>query len=71
MMQPVNCTSARLLLGVYLLGAIGPADRAQADAHLGGCRGCRDELAGLAGLPGLLSRVMADEAFILAECGAE
>jgi predicted anti-sigma-YlaC factor YlaD len=69
MTPSTDCTAARLLLGVYLLGAIGPADRAQVDAHLAGCRECRDEIAGLAGLPGLLSRVIADEAFMLADCG--
>ena len=44
-------------LGVYVLGAIDPADRALVEAHLTTCRDCRDELAGLAGLPALLSRV--------------
>jgi hypothetical protein len=63
-----NCTEVRLLLGVYLLGAIGTADRGQVDAHLPGCRDCRDELAGLASLPGLLARVSADESFVLAGC---
>jgi hypothetical protein len=53
-------------LGVYVLGAIDPADRALVDAHLTTCRDCRDELAGLAGLPALLSRVSAEEAVALA-----
>jgi len=67
MTQPMDCAETRLSLGVYVLGAIDPAERAQVDAHLGGCRDCRDELAGLAGLPALLSRVGAEEAFALAE----
>ena len=56
-----DCTDARLSLGVYVLGAIDPAERALVDAHLLTCRDCRDELAGLAGLPALLARVNPDE----------
>jgi len=56
-----DCTDARLSLGVYVLGAIDPAERSQVDAHLVTCRDCRDELAGLAGLPALLARVNPDE----------
>jgi Putative zinc-finger len=67
MTEQMDCAETRLSLGVYVLGAIDPAERAQVDAHLAGCRDCRDELAGLAGLPALLSRVGAEEAFALAE----
>jgi len=56
-----DCTEARLSLGVYVLGAIDPAERALVDAHLATCKDCRDELAGLAGLPALLARVNPDE----------
>ena len=56
-----DCTDARVSLGVYVLGAIDPAERALVDAHLLTCRDCRDELAGLAGLPALLARVNPDE----------
>jgi len=56
-----DCTDTRQALGVYVLGAIDPAERSQVDRHVTGCRECRDELAGLAGLPALLSRVSADE----------
>ena len=56
-----DCTDARVSLGVYVLGAIDPAERALVDAHLVTCRDCRDELAGLAGLPALLARVNPDE----------
>jgi len=56
-----GCTDARPSLGVYVLGAIDPAERALVDAHLLTCRDCRDELAGLAGLPALLARVNPDE----------
>jgi hypothetical protein len=51
------CRAIRQLLGVYVLGAIEPAERALVDEHLGECQPCRDELAGLAGLPAMLSRV--------------
>ena len=50
------CAGMRPLLGVYLTGAIAPADRAVVVRHLAGCADCRAELAGLAGLPGLLRR---------------
>ena len=52
----------RRALGVYVVGAIGPADRNAVEEHLAGCADCRDELAGLAGLPALLGRVPAGEA---------
>jgi hypothetical protein len=61
MTQTWDCTDARPSLGVYVLGAIDPAERALVDAHLLTCRDCRDELAGLAGLPALLARVNPDE----------
>src|ERR1700735_189213 len=56
-----DCADARPSLGVYVLGAIEPAERSLVDAHLATCRDCRDELAGLAGLPALLARVNPDE----------
>jgi predicted anti-sigma-YlaC factor YlaD len=59
--QTWDCAEARTSLGVYVLGAIDPAERALVDAHLATCRDCRDELAGLAGLPALLARVNPDE----------
>ncbi|WP_187357010.1 anti-sigma factor family protein, partial [Actinomadura sp. CNU-125] len=52
-----HCGDVRAALGVYVVGAIDPAERALVDAHLAGCPACRDELAGLAGLPALLGRV--------------
>jgi anti-sigma factor RsiW len=56
------CGEIRLELGVYVLGAIEATDRSAVDAHLARCADCRDELAELAGLPRLLSRVAADDA---------
>ncbi|HEY3956877.1 MAG TPA: zf-HC2 domain-containing protein [Streptosporangiaceae bacterium] len=57
-----GCQHVRQSLGVYVLGAIDPAERAQVDAHLASCPDCREELAGLAGLPALLGHVPVAEA---------
>ena len=57
-----RCADVRLALGVYVLGAAEPAERALVRMHLAWCRDCREELAALAGLPGLLRRVPAAEA---------
>jgi anti-sigma factor RsiW len=51
-----ECAEVGALLGVYLTGAIAPDDRFVLTRHLATCGQCRDELAGLAGLPGLLRR---------------
>src|SRR5215472_3268770 len=51
-----TCAGIRSQLGVYLTGAIAPADRAEVVRHLATCADCRAELAGLAALPGLLRR---------------
>jgi hypothetical protein len=56
------CHNMRQSLGVYLVGALDPAERMLVDLHLAGCRDCREELAGLAGLPALLGRVPARDA---------
>jgi hypothetical protein len=66
MQNAMDCPEAKISLGVYVLGAIDPAERALVDAHLATCRDCRDELAGLAGLPALLARVSTEEAIALA-----
>jgi len=57
--DPSPCAQIRPELGVYVLGAIAPADRARVSRHLASCPGCREELAGLAGLPALLRAVPA------------
>src|ERR1700733_14514833 len=67
MQKTMEGPEARIPLGVYVLGAIDPAERALVDAHLSTCRECRDELAGLAGLPALLARVSKEEAIALAD----
>lgn len=51
------CRDLRQALGVYVVGAIDPAERSRLEAHLATCPACRDELAGMAGLPALLGRV--------------
>jgi len=57
-----SCNSLeRLSLGAYVLGALDPVERAAVDAHLSACPACRDELAGLAVMPGLLSRVRVED----------
>jgi anti-sigma factor RsiW len=66
MTQSMDCSEARLSLGVYVLGAIDPDERAQVDAHLAGCAECRAELAELEGLPALLAQVSTEEAIALA-----
>ncbi|HEY5395835.1 MAG TPA: zf-HC2 domain-containing protein [Trebonia sp.] len=66
MTPTMECPEARVSLGVYVLGAIDPAERALVEAHLATCRDCRDELAGLAALPALLARVTTEEAIALA-----
>lgn len=61
MIESWDCAEAKVSLGVYVLGAIDPAERALVDAHVATCRDCRDELAGLAGIPALLARVGPEE----------
>jgi predicted lipoprotein with Yx(FWY)xxD motif len=51
-----ECAGIRAQLGIYVFGAITPADRATVVRHLAACPNCRDELVGLAALPGLLLR---------------
>ncbi len=62
-----DCRDIRHALGVYVLGAIDPAERAAVDGHLSTCPECREELAGLAGLPALLRRIPVGEAQQLAD----
>jgi anti-sigma factor RsiW len=61
-MNTGECAQVRNELGVYLLGAIGPRDRAKLENHLASCLSCREKLAALAGMPALLRKVPADEA---------
>ena len=43
--------------GAYILGALSPAERTAFEQHLGQCRTCRDSVARIAVLPGLLGRL--------------
>jgi hypothetical protein len=61
-MSDPSCRTFRELLGVYVVGAIEPDERAAVDAHLSQCYECREELAGLAPLPALLHRVKMEDA---------
>jgi len=58
----LNCHDATLSLGAYVVGALDPRERADVEAHLAHCPMCRDELAMLAPLPGLMSRLTVEEA---------
>jgi hypothetical protein len=72
MTRSAQCGPVRQALGVYVVGAISPADRGEVDSHLTSCADCRADLAGLAGLPALLGRVPAAEATrLLQEGGSE
>ncbi|HEX6471939.1 MAG TPA: zf-HC2 domain-containing protein [Streptosporangiaceae bacterium] len=62
-----TCSWVRTSLGVYVLGAIDPAERSEVDAHLSSCALCRDEVAALAGLPALLGRVSEEQLAQVAE----
>ncbi|HVX69685.1 MAG TPA: zf-HC2 domain-containing protein [Mycobacteriales bacterium] len=57
----MNCQTATGALGVYLVGAIEPGERAEVDVHLRGCAACRAELAELAMLPAMLDRLTLDD----------
>ena len=61
-MSDPSCRKFRELLGVYVVGAIEPGERAAVDAHLSQCYECREELAALAPLPALMHRVHPAEA---------
>ncbi len=71
MTELAGCGEIRQALGVYVVGAIEPAERVIVDAHLSQCAVCREELAGLAGLPALLGRVPLEDAELLALDNAE
>ncbi len=49
----------------YVLGALSPAERREFETHLADCERCQAAVAELAAMPGLLSRLPADDAFAL------
>ena len=54
----------------YVLGALSPSDRRAYERHLAGCGQCREAVAELAGMPGLLGALSRDEAEELLEDSA-
>jgi anti-sigma factor RsiW len=58
----MSCRDAELSLGALVLGALDPAERLEVEAHVGACDRCRDALAELAPLPGLLNRLSLEQA---------
>jgi hypothetical protein len=58
----LSCSDATVALGAYVVGALDPRQRADLEAHIAPSPACRDELAQLAPLPGLMSRLSVDEA---------
>jgi hypothetical protein len=50
-----------MTLGVYLLGALDPAERSAFESHLSYCDICRVELVRLAPLPGLLNQITPED----------
>jgi hypothetical protein len=63
----MDCAQARISLGVYVLGALEPAERTAVDAHLATCEGCRIELADLEGLPAMLAPLSEEAVAALAD----
>jgi hypothetical protein len=57
----MNCQDATLSLGVYLLGALSPVERAEVDVHLKTCADCQRELAELAALPSILELLTVED----------
>jgi hypothetical protein len=62
----MRCTKT-VEAGAYVLGALSPAERAGYERHMAGCVECREEVADLAVLPGLLGRLDAGTAVALAD----
>lgn len=57
----MNCSDATTSLGSYIIGSLDFADRAAVEAHLKTCPACRDMMADLAALPGLLGKLSLDD----------
>lgn len=49
------CEDVRMHLGGYVLGGLEPHETERVDEHLGECRSCAAETAGLVAMPGLLA----------------
>jgi anti-sigma factor RsiW len=57
----MTCHDTTMSLGVYLLGALEPAEQAEVEAHLAVCETCRAELAELAALPSMLEQISIED----------
>ncbi|MEY8017984.1 anti-sigma factor family protein [Mycobacterium servetii] len=53
----------------YVLGSLCATERREFEAHMAGCRSCRDAVADLSGVPALLSRLDREEVATLGESG--
>jgi anti-sigma factor RsiW len=63
----MDCAQARISLGVYVLGALEPAERTAVDTHLVTCKRCRAELADLEGMPAVLASLSAEDVVALGD----
>jgi anti-sigma factor RsiW len=57
--------------GAYVLGALSPSERASFERHLAGCAACREAVASIAVLPGLLGRLSSLDADTVGSVTAE
>ncbi|HZM77639.1 MAG TPA: zf-HC2 domain-containing protein [Candidatus Limnocylindrales bacterium] len=57
--------------GAYVLGALSPSERASFERHLAECATCREAVANIAVLPGLLGRLSSADAAAVASATAE
>jgi anti-sigma factor RsiW len=57
--------------GAYVLGALSPAERSAFEKHLAKCAECREAVASIAVLPGLLGRLSAADAGQVSDVTAE
>lgn len=60
----LSCAEAEVSLGALVLGALDPVERRQVEIHVSSCPDCRESLAELAPLPGLLNRITATQAAV-------
>lgn len=57
--------------GAYVLGALSPSERASFERHLADCAACREAVANVAVLPGLLGRLSSADAAAVGSVTAE
>lgn len=72
--MPVDAESSVHGLGMwdvaYVLGSLSNADRREFEAHIADCKSCRDAVAEVSGMPGLLSRLSHDDVAVIGACDA-